>query len=300
MAFQFQQAFRAVVLFAFFAFLIKIHVSGEILQYVNPKYNFLSQTAACLFFFLFCVQCTRVWTPEQKHNEHCHHGCSHGPHHSQLSLRKGVSYFILIFPLVTGFLLPPKTLDAAAASKKGIVLGSGSAGEPAGNEPEASLLPEEQTQISIVEEEVAVERKEIKKDEYEKQMKQLDHSSVIELKDHVFEPYFGQINEEPEKYLGKTIKMKGFVYKEEGFESNQLVLTRFLITHCIADASSIGFLTEFNEADTLEQDTWLEVEGTLQMTVYDGSKMPVLKITSWNKIKEPKEPYIYPVYIKIM
>lgn len=299
MAFQFQQVCRAMILFAFFAFLMKIHVSEDILKYVNPKYNLLSQIAACLFCFLFIVQCTRLWSRKQNNDESCFHGCRHDHGNSPLSIKKGISYFILVFPLLTGFLLPAQTLDASIAAKKGVVFGAQNLDKPAGNEEAAFASFNEQPQITMVDEEVAVERKEIKKEEYEKQMKQLNHSSFIEMNNEVFEPYFGQINEEPEKYIGKTIKMQGFVYKEEDFQPNQLVLTRFLITHCIADASSIGFLTEFNEAYSLEQDTWLDVEGTLEMTVYNGSEMPTLKITSWKVIKEPKEPYVYPVYIKI-
>ncbi len=60
--------------------------------------------------------------------------------------------------------------------------------------------------------------------------------------------------------------------------------------------AALGF-AEFDGASTVEQeDTWLEVEGTIELTKYDGSEMPILKITSWKIIAEPKEPYVYPVY----
>ncbi len=58
----------------------------------------------------------------------------------------------------------------------------------------------------------------------------------------------------------------------------QLVISRFLITHCVADASIVGFLTEFPEAPTLTEDTWLEVVGTIGQTTYEGASLPVIHI----------------------
>ncbi|OMP65701.1 TIGR03943 family putative permease subunit [Domibacillus epiphyticus] len=288
MVFHAQQAFRAVVLIAFSLFLAHIHFNGDIAKYINPKYGILSQSAAVLFFCLFFIQFFRIWGREHKHNEHFHHGCQHERHDS--ALKKVVSYSILLFPLITGFVLPPKTLDASIAAQKGTVL-TGNAAASQEVMIGASLSDHEQ---------VAVDRKEIGKDEYDKTLKDLNNAEIIYLKDEVFETYYSQINANPEKYRGRTVKMTGFVYKEDGFQSNQLALTRFLVTHCIADASSIGFLTELDGAAKLDQDTWLEVEGKLEVTNYEGSIMPLLKVTSWNTITEPEDPYVYPVYIKIM
>ncbi|MGG3448380.1 TIGR03943 family putative permease subunit [Domibacillus aminovorans] len=292
MTFHFQQAFRAVILAAFACFIMNLHLNGDIEKYVNPKYDLFSQTAASVFFLLFFIQLFRIWSRKNKHEHHCHHGCSHDHGHSRSPVKKVITYSILIFPLITGFLLPPQTLGAKVAAKKGTVLTSKRA--------EFQMQGETELDPSLyVHEGVVVDRKEIKQGEYEENMKRLDNDHVINMEDEVFEPYYGQINAEPEKYIGRTVKMKGFVYKEEGFQSNQLALTRFLITHCIADASSIGFLTEFDEAYTVEQDTWLEIEGIIKVTQYDGFKMPILKVTSWKIISEPDEPYVYPVYIKI-
>lgn len=195
----------------------------------------------------------------------------------------------MAFPLITCFLLPPQTLGASIAAKKGTVLTSKTAETHVqeNGQPNQSLYGQE---------EVVVDRKEIKQSEFDESMNQLENDPVIHMEEDVFEPYYGRISTEPQKYMDRTVKMTGFVYKEDGFESNQLALTRFLITHCIADASSIGFLAEFDGASTVEQDTWLEVEGTIELTKYDGSEMPILKITSWKIIAEPKEPYVYPVY----
>ncbi|OKL35465.1 TIGR03943 family putative permease subunit [Domibacillus mangrovi] len=290
MTFHIQQAFRAVILAAFTWLLINLHLNGDIAKYINPKYDLLSKTAAYVFFFLFFIQLFRIWSRKKKHEHQCHHECSHD--HPRSPVKKMISYSILIFPLMTGFLLPPQTLGAGAAAKKGTVLTPKTA--------ESQMQAETEVDPSLYDHKgMVVDRKEIKQGEYDENMKRLDHDRVIHMKDEVFEPYYGRINAEPEKYIGRTVKMTGFVYKEESFQSNQLALTRFLITHCVADASSIGFLTEFDEAYTIEQDTWMEVEGILHITQYDGFEIPMLKISSWKIISEPNEPYVYPVYIKI-
>lgn len=68
-----------------------------------------------------------------------------------------------------------------------------------------------------------------------------------------------------------------------------------MITHCLADASNLGFLTEMDEAFELSEDTWIELEGELDITTYDGVQIPTIKITKWKTIEEPSEPYVYPV-----
>lgn len=276
-------------------------MSGDILKYVNPKYNFLSQTAAYLFLFLFFIQCTRIWVRKNKHGEHCYYGCSHDHGDSYSPVKKRIAYSILTFPLLTGFFLPAKLMDASMASKKGIIL-NGTVGLQKEAESETGTIPSlyDQEEKVTIDHEVVVDQKEVKKEAYDEKIKQLENAEVIDMNEEVFDPYYGQISENPEKYEGRTLKMKGFVYKEKGFQPNQFALTRFLITHCVADATSIGFLTEFEKAQTLQQDTWLEVEGTLELTTYNGWEMPLLKVNSWKVIKEPKEPYVYPVWIKIL
>ena len=115
------------------------------------------------------------------------------------------------------------------------------------------------------------------------------------MDEDIFISYYSRINENPESFAGRTIKLTGFVFKEGDFAKNELVLSRFFITHCVADASVIGFLTEFEGADQLQQDSWLEIEGVLAVGNYDGYQLPIIKVTGWDMINEPTEPYIFPI-----
>ncbi|MGE8000824.1 TIGR03943 family putative permease subunit [Lysinibacillus sp. NPDC093190] len=306
MKFQFQQAVRAIILLAFFAMIFNLHWTGEITKFINPKYENLSKTVAILFLLLFFVQLTRIFSFSTK-KQHCHsteHAyCTQHDHgDSPINKKKVFSYLVIITPLLTGFLMPAKVLDASIADKKG-----------------ASLILTKQSQTSKIEDYITSnrtvneniydehaqdpmlmeERQEVPKKEYELLKQQLSQNQTIKMTDKDYTIYYEDINKDLSKYLGKKIQLKGFVLNEDSFPQNQLVISRFLITHCIADASIVGFLAEFPKSHTLDDDTWIEVIGTIDITTYNGESLPVIKVDNWVKIEEPEKPYLYPIDILI-
>ncbi|WP_342431119.1 TIGR03943 family protein [Neobacillus sp. FSL H8-0543] len=309
MRFHFQQAVRAFILLAFSVMLFKLHFTGEMTKFINPKYEGLSQSASVLFLILFIIQTTRVWTvKENSQHHHCHHGahdhnCNHDHGDSPFSTKKLIAYLVIVFPLITGFLLPSKVLDASIADKKGglAVLSNQRAEKkqeeeavPNNNQQEDPVINEDLVDLSRIEDNVYTN------EQYEQLIQQLEQSSTIEMKDHVFSTYYEEMHMDLDKFKGREINLKGFVYKEDGLEKNQLVLARFLITHCVADAGIVGFISELPEASSIEVNTWIEAKGVLDTTNYNGTKFPIIKITNWKVIDEPKEPYLYPISVKVL
>lgn len=325
MNFHFQQAIRAFILLTFPIFILKLHYTGEITKYINPKYLGLSLTAAIIFIVLFFIQLTRIWSEKHTHHENsrheddcCHHqnhACHHDHGETPFNFKKLVSYMIIVFPLLTGFLLPPKVLDASIANKKGgiaIITNQKDASENKGfsekNEEELtepSQVPETEnpSDYSPSQEHkidpLLASQMEMSEDEYDELRVALSARPNVVMEESVFSTYYEDIHIDIQKYKGKQIKLKGFIYKEEDFEQDQLVLARFLITHCVADASIVGFLSEHPDASSLKTDTWIEATGILDTTTYDGSELPLIKITNWKEIPEPQEPYIYPINIRL-
>ncbi|CAM5502159.1 TIGR03943 family protein OS=Lysinibacillus sphaericus OX=1421 GN=LS41612_12720 PE=4 SV=1 [Lysinibacillus sphaericus] len=119
------------------------------------------------------------------------------------------------------------------------------------------------------------------------------------MTNYIFSVYYEDINNNLSQYQGKKIRLSGFVLKETDLLENQFVISRFLITHCVADASIIGFLTEMPEAASLQEDSWIEAEGTIDIGYYNGVELPIIRIEQWKNIQEPAEPYIYPIDILI-
>ncbi|MFS0821709.1 TIGR03943 family putative permease subunit [Bacillus sp. 1P02SD] len=305
MKFHFQQAVRAFILLAFSVMLFNMHFTGEITKYINPKYEGLSQLASIIFLILFLIQVTRIWTAKEEHHHHNHncsdHTCTHDHGDTKFNAKKLVSYSIILFPLLTGFFLSPKTLDAAIASKKGgmEILTN----YPKTNKKEKPNVQEEgsgnagEEIVSIPEFDIHTP---MKTEEYDNLIQLLEKSQTVKMDDHVFNAYYEEIHKDFRKYQGRTIELKGFVYKEEGFTQEQFVISRFLITHCVADASIIGFLTELPESSSIDIDTWIEVKGIIDITTYNGMELPIIKITEWKKTTEPDEPYIYPLTIQLI
>jgi putative membrane protein len=291
----FQHFLRAVILAAFAIFFIELNYTGEITKYINPKYDGMSKIAAGVFILFFCIQLFRIWDQKEDSHSHCSPGCTHDHEGSGSLSKRLMSYGILIFPLLTGFAFAPTVLDASIAAKKGTVLPQINKNENNGIEEPVS----EKDHTSIQEEqEVLPNNNFFSEEKYNQEMKKLEESEVIQMNGGIYSSYVEAMNMNPNDFEGKKIKVSGFVYKEEGLEENQLVLSRFLITHCIADASITGLIAEFNQASEFEQDKWLEIEGTLEVTTYNGIELPLIKAEKWRVIKEPDEPYIYPILIK--
>ncbi|MBM4763156.1 TIGR03943 family protein [Bacillus sp. B15-48] len=288
----FQHFLRAVILAAFAIFFIGLHYSGEITKYINPKYDVMSQIAAGVFILFFFVQLFRIFDDNDGQHDHCPPGCTHDHGYSDAWPKKIIKYSILLFPLLTGFAFPPTILDSSIAAKKGTVLPQGNGNGNNGTEE----FEFETDSISLQEyEEVHPNNNYFSEEKYDEEMKKLEVVDVIQMKNDIYASYYDAISRKPKEYIGKKIKVSGFVYKEEGLDGNQLVLSRFLITHCVADASIIGFLTEVKQASEIEQDTWLEIEGTLDITSFNGVELPLIKANKWKVIEEPVEPYIYPI-----
>ena len=292
----FQHFIRAVVLAAFAIFFIELHITGDITKYINPKYDVMSKIAAGVFILFFCIQLFRIWEKEEDSHVFCSPGCTHDHGDSGSLSKRLMSYGILIFPLLTGFAFAPTVLDSSIAAKKGTVLPQVNRNE--NNGIEESLSETDPTGIEE-EQEVLPNNNFFSEEKYNQEMKKLEESEVIQMNDGIYSSYVEAMNMNPKDFEGRKIKVRGFVYKEEGLEENQLVLSRFLITHCIADASITGLIAEFNQASEFEQDTWLEIEGTLEVTTYNGIELPLIKAKKWTVIKEPDEPYIYPILINV-
>ncbi|MFB6468959.1 TIGR03943 family protein [Cytobacillus sp. Hz8] len=313
MKFHFQQAIRAFILLSFSVLLFKMHYSGEITRFINPKYEGLSQYASVIFLILFFIQITRIWSEKSHHHEHGshkdhHHDCDHHHDHgdSPLTFKKAFAYFIIIFPLLTGFLLPSKVLDAAIAEKKGgmsVLAKQKQASKQAKKPPqsqEKQIAPEEPVINEKLVDISRVGEKELTQEEYDQLVKQLDQSPSIVMNDDLFSSYYDEISMNVNHFKGRKIELKGFIYSEDGLAPNQLVIARFLITHCAADAGIIGFLSKFSDTTSLTANSWIEAKGVLDTTTYKGTKIPYIKITKWKKVKEPKEPYLYPINVKIL
>ncbi|MEA5576454.1 TIGR03943 family putative permease subunit [Anabaena sp. UHCC 0451] len=99
---------------------------------------------------------------------------------------------------------------------------------------------------------------------------------------------------EPDAYTGQKVKVQGFVIHPPELDKEHLILARFVITCCAADAYPAGLPVQLpDNRDQYPPDTWLEVEGNMITENIADKRRLTIKATSLKKIPQPKNPYSY-------
>ena len=100
-------------------------------------------------------------------------------------------------------------------------------------------------------------------------------------------------------YVGKIINMKGFIYKQNDLKEDELILSRMLVSCCMADVQLVGLLCEHKGAEVFTEGTFVSVEGILGEREYKDPKsgetvvIPIIKVTEIEKIDKLSNEYIY-------
>ncbi|MFP5109015.1 TIGR03943 family putative permease subunit [Neobacillus sp. C211] len=128
--------------------------------------------------------------------------------------------------------------------------------------------------------------------EYSKLKEKMLQTKNIKINDELYVPMMNIIQENLSSMIGKTVTTRGFVYREKNFMQNQIIVARFSITCCTADASVYGMMAKGNVA-TLPKDKWVQLTGTIEQTQYEGGSIPIIKIKQISKIEAPKQPYVF-------
>lgn len=95
-------------------------------------------------------------------------------------------------------------------------------------------------------------------------------------------------------FNGKQADLIGFVYREAAFPDNQFMLARFTISCCVADAAAIGVPVEWDAGKDYPADTWVRIQGTWEVGTFRGDTVPILHPVSIDKVDQPEHPYLYP------
>jgi uncharacterized repeat protein (TIGR03943 family) len=97
---------------------------------------------------------------------------------------------------------------------------------------------------------------------------------------------------EPDAYLGQKANINGFVLYPKGLPPNYLMLSRFVITCCAADAYPVSLPVKFTgDRQTYPQDSWLQIKGKATVETLNGSRQLVIAASELKSIPAPKNPY---------
>lgn len=99
---------------------------------------------------------------------------------------------------------------------------------------------------------------------------------------------------EPDAYTGQPVKLQGFVVHPPDLPSQYLLISRFVITCCAADAYPVGLPIKLSgNRDAYPSDSWLEIEGKMITETLKGKRQLIVEASSLKKIPEPANPYFY-------
>jgi uncharacterized repeat protein (TIGR03943 family) len=99
---------------------------------------------------------------------------------------------------------------------------------------------------------------------------------------------------EPDAYTGQKAKVQGFVTYPPNLPNQYLLISRFVITCCAADAYPVSLPVKLTQSrDTYKPDSWLEIEGQMITESLAGKRQLVIEAKSIKGIDEPKNPYDY-------
>jgi uncharacterized repeat protein (TIGR03943 family) len=76
--------------------------------------------------------------------------------------------------------------------------------------------------------------------------------------------------------------------------SNYLLLTRFILTCCAADAYPIALPVQLTGSSSLyKPDSWLQIQGKMATVTLEGKRQLVVIATAVQPISPPQNPYDY-------
>ncbi|MCM3215356.1 TIGR03943 family putative permease subunit [Niallia taxi] len=279
--------FRIFVLIGFTYLFFHLHASGDISKYINMKYSYISESAIYIFI-LFTLISLYFYIKGDKHeHEHGHNcgvDCGHDHAHEENSWwKRGFAFIIMITPVLTGLFLPVATLDSNIVEKKGLFFPVYDEGDEYSQHQ--FLQPDTSSYYG----------KEGYSEVMDKGLKKLNKEDSITLEGDTFLNDLETVYNYPGEFMGEEMTLTGFAYKDNELAPNQAFLLRFGIIHCIADSGVYGIMLDLPDDLKTSNDEWLQITGTIDSMYYQPFKktIPVLKVTKWEKVSEPNDPYVY-------
>lgn len=116
-------------------------------------------------------------------------------------------------------------------------------------------------------------------------------ADIVEIGDEHFAIWYRDMNEDPEKYEGKTLRFKGICVKEATFPKGKFAVGRHVMTCCVEDITYCGIVCKWSGAEKIKTKDWVTVTARFNFAydpLYEG-KGPLLSALSVEKAKAPEQ-----------
>jgi putative membrane protein len=251
---RFETPLKALLIIGMALFLYSRLTNGSLYYYINQRFMVFT-----LFTVIGLVIVGLSYRFKRKGDEEVHdHDGSHAGHSHSHGLSWG-GVALVLMPIVLGLAVPPQPLGASALANREINAGLTESSMP-GIVGATANLPTTEKNI-------------------------LDWWRTFRT---------SQAVNEDERIIGQEARVLGFVYQDERYGEGHLMVVRYTVSCCVADASALALVVASPEASVLENDQWVEVSGVFAPGDLPGWKMPVLVAHSIAPVSVPDQPYLYP------
>lgn len=119
------------------------------------------------------------------------------------------------------------------------------------------------------------------------------NASEISVDDEDFDIFYVDAVDNPEKYEGKTIKIKGMMFKHPKLKKGDYVFGRYAMTCCADDIGLIGFIAEYG--GNVTEKIWVKLTAKIKIEYSplhgrDNCKLCISKI---EQAKKPEDELVY-------
>ena len=232
--------------------------SGQITWYINTRFLPLTLLGTVgLMILARALFVDREQAPDVLHNHARGHADSDGEGEPRSAPAGASPWGLLVFllPLVIGLVVPHRPLGSEALANRGLsAIAPLRAG--GGDQPlQLALAPSERTI--------------------------LDWIRAFNLAD------------DPSTEEGLPADVVGFAYRDPRLPAGQVLLGRFALTCCVADAMAIGLIVEGDDLDQMVDNAWYRVQGPIHLASLDGQPIPLIRAEKVQEVPMPEQPYLY-------
>ncbi len=117
------------------------------------------------------------------------------------------------------------------------------------------------------------------------------NADIIKIEDRDYALWYSDMNDEEEKYYGKTVNFKGRVLIGGGLDNDEFVIGRHIMTCCIEDIQFGGLVAKYPDSQSLEHGGWAEMTARIEREynkMYQ-SKGPVFHVISVEMCQAPED-----------
>jgi uncharacterized repeat protein (TIGR03943 family) len=242
----------SLILAAYGVFILSLYVRGVMTWYINPSYVIPTTLAGVVLLGLSVVAFLRPPASACECDD-----CASGECGCEHTSPRIWPYAVMAFPLVLALVFPPRSLAAFSARQRGLQIAG----------------------VTTVSNTTAVRRV----------------SLSVDTRSFTMEDWVGSLSADPNPrdYMGKPVIVTGMVlHSPDSVPPGYIMVIRYLVTCCIADARPVGLIVKDPSHGTLQDNQWVTVTGSMGAATEDGEKVAVVLPKTVKTIRSGN-PYIY-------